>query len=561
MIKRCAATGTEFEITEEDLQFYDRVSPTFAGKKCAVPPPSLCPEARLRRRLSWRNERTLYRRKCDHSGKEIISTYAPEAPFPVYDHKIWMSDAWDPLTYGRDYDPNRPFIEQFGELLHAVPMFSLFHQQDNDNCPYTNLTTRNRNCHYIFAATEDEMCFYSTYLFYSRDVADCFFTFNCELCYECIDCTRCYRLFHSLECEGCSFSEFLTGCTGCSNCFGCVSLNKKEFCLFNEQLSAKAYASALRELKSRPGWREEAERRLNELTRITPRKYYSGFQNENFTGDHVLNSKNVESCFDVSKLEDCRFCTWLHQAHDCYDCYAWGLGAELGLENHLCGNSFTRVMFSEECWNSVSNLLYCRACWNGCSELFGCIGLRRSSYCILNKQYAPEEYFRLVPQIIASMEKDGSWGEFFPSSLSPYGYNETVGQEYLPLTREQALNDGFCWRDQPLPGLYSEKALDGAKLPDSIESVDDSICSQAIRCIDTGKCFKITRAELDLYRKLEVPIPRRCFDARYKRRFNKRNPRNLYDRPCDRCGQKIISSYPPDSGGVIVCESCYHGQL
>ena len=28
----------------------------------------------------------------------------------------------------------------------------------------------------------------------------------------------------------------------------------------------------------------------------------------------------------------------------------------------------------------------------------------------------------------------GEWGEFFPSSLSPFGYNETVAQEYFPLT-------------------------------------------------------------------------------------------------------------------------------
>jgi len=37
------------------------------------------------------------------------------------------------------------------------------------------------------------------------------------------------------------------------------------------------------------------------------------------------------------------------------------------------------------------------------------------------------------------MMKTGEWGEFFPASLSPFGYNETVAQEYFPLSREEVL--------------------------------------------------------------------------------------------------------------------------
>ena len=38
------------------------------------------------------------------------------------------------------------------------------------------------------------------------------------------------------------------------------------------------------------------------------------------------------------------------------------------------------------------------------------------------------------------MMKTGEWGEFFPSSLSPFGYNETVAQEHFPMSREEVLN-------------------------------------------------------------------------------------------------------------------------
>jgi hypothetical protein len=32
------------------------------------------------------------------------------------------------------------------------------------------------------------------------------------------------------------------------------------------------------------------------------------------------------------------------------------------------------------------------------------------------------------------MIETGEWGEFFHPSLSPFGYNETVAQEYYPVT-------------------------------------------------------------------------------------------------------------------------------
>jgi hypothetical protein len=69
--------------------------------------------------------------------------------------------------------------------------------------------------------------------------------------------------------------------------------------------------------------------------------------------------------------------------------------------------------------------------------------LRNKEYCILNKQYTKEEYEQLVPQIIDHMTKTGERGEFFPASISPFCYNETVVMEYYPLTKDEALAKGF----------------------------------------------------------------------------------------------------------------------
>ena len=119
--KTCTVSGQPFAIFQSDLDFYTKISPTFAGQKFSIPTPTLCPEERQRRRLAFRNERKLYRRTCDFSGKEIITIYSPEKPYKVFDQKVRWSDLRDPMDYGRDFDFTKSFTEQFHELMREVP--------------------------------------------------------------------------------------------------------------------------------------------------------------------------------------------------------------------------------------------------------------------------------------------------------------------------------------------------------------------------------------------------------------------------------------------------------
>ena len=198
----------------------------------------------------------------------------------------------------------------------------------------------------------------------------------------------------------------------------------------------------------------------------------------------------------------------------------------------------------------LSNASYC----------FGCIGLHNNEqYCILNKQYTKEEYETLVPRIIEKMRKDGEYGEFFPSSLSPFGYNETVAQEYYPLTKSEAIKDGvFSWSDYESPFPTVEKIIPGSKLPDSIESIPDDILNWAIECEVTKKPFRIIKQELEFYRKHNLPIPRRHPDQRYLDRMSLRNPRKLFERKCDKCGKDMITTYAPERTEMVYCEECYN---
>jgi len=203
-----------------------------------------------------------------------------------------------------------------------------------------------------------------------------------------------------------------------------------------------------------------------------------------------------------------------------------------------------------------SNCYYSQMC-QSCKNCFGCIGLKQSEYCILNKQYTKEHYEELVPKIIAKMRDDGEWGEFFPLSLSPHGYNETVAQEYMPLTKEEALAKGFKWRDQEEEVQHVKKNIPADKLPDAISDTPDDVLNWAIICEETTKPFRIVKQELAFYRKHNIPLPRRSPDQRHRDRIALRNPRKLWQRNCMKCEKDIQTSYQPDRPEVVYCEECY----
>ena len=127
-VKQCENCQKDFTIESRDFLFYEKI---------CVPLPSLCPECRQMRRMSFRNERTLYRRKCDKTGKDIISVFASDAPYTVYDQAYWYSDQFDPMQYSFEFDFSRPFFSQFGEFMRSMPWPSL-RIEACENSDYSN---------------------------------------------------------------------------------------------------------------------------------------------------------------------------------------------------------------------------------------------------------------------------------------------------------------------------------------------------------------------------------------------------------------------------------------
>ena len=222
------------------MEFYEKISPTFDGKKFQIPTPTLCPEERERRRIIWRNERKLYRRKCDATQKPIISIYSPDKPYKVFDQKIWRGDSRDPMDYGRDFDFSKTFTENFHALLSEIPFPSLL-AIDNENSEYVNFSSWNKNCYLVFESDNNEQCFYLSHCFRNKYCIDCIYCNESEKLYECTDCISCYQLSFSNNCVRCNNSIALSDCRGCSNCIDCYGLINKQYHYQNKPFSPEKF--------------------------------------------------------------------------------------------------------------------------------------------------------------------------------------------------------------------------------------------------------------------------------------------------------------------------------
>lgn len=553
MTKTCTTCSQSFEITDEDLAFY---------RKMDVPPPTLCPDCRLQRRLAFRNFRNLYDRKCDFSGRQIISMYAPTAPdgkptpYTVYDQDIWWSDQWDPKSYGMEVDFNRSFFDQLGELLQKVPKFSV-HNVLAENCQYSNLVFGSRNCYLVFGCIQSEDCYYGHIVWESQNCVDCLYVLTCELCYECVDCLKCYNLKFSRDCENCRDSAFLLDCKNCSDCFGCVGLRNQQYYIFNQPYTKEEYMKKMQQFDfCQPEQVRKVQEVVRELSAQQPFLYMHGSNAENCSGDYIYSSRNVHSSFDVKRSEDLKFAYTVKEFKDAYDVNFSGNPTELVYDSLTVGGR--NIRFSHLCLNECHNVTYGDGCF-GCKDCFGCSGLKKAQYCILNKQYTKQEYEDLVPRIVEHMKKTGEWGEFFPIRLSSFSYNETIAQEYFSLTGAQASQLGATWR----PEKEERAKYYGSDIviPDNIEDVQDSICDKVLSCEISGKYYKIIPQELRFYRQMKLPIPKKCPDERHQARMQLRNPRKLWDRTCMQCRTAIQTTYAPDRPETIYCEKCYLARM
>lgn len=543
LLRTCRVSQRPFLVTEWERSLLERMG---------LPLPTLCSDERHRRRLSYRNDRRIFRRTCELSGKPIVSAYSPDSPCRVYAPESWWGDGWNPLDYARAVDFTRPFLEQVNDLRREVPRLALVNV-NGENSEYCLNTLNNKNCYLVFGGDNNEDCRYGVLNMFCRDAADVYWVNRSELVYDCVDCHGCYNVLYSQNAWSCRDSAFLYECRSCEYCVGCVGLRFAKYCLFNEQLSPEQWKAAVERLElHRASGVDAARDRFSALKRQFPHRHAFLMQAEDCTGDYITRAKNCVGCFNVEgpaeDMKDVIFGGW-EGSKNLLSTNNVGIRTEMHYETSYC-NTGSNCAFCHYAW-STSNALYCDLVMHS-HDLFGCVGMKRAEYCVLNTPYSRAEYFALRERVIEHMKETGEWGEFFPMEHSPWAYNETAAQDFYPLAKERALELGLRWKDEErLTRSVSDE------LPDSIEDVDDAIMKRVLVCERTGRPYKIIPQELAFYRKLGIPLPRTAPETRHEERLAKRNPMRLYNRLCDRCGDELQSTYAPERSETVYCARCF----
>jgi hypothetical protein len=556
--RQCQNCKQDFVIEPDDFAFYEKMK---------VPAPLICHECRSQERTAYRNEFVLYKRKCDFSGKDIISIYSQDKPYKVYDQNVWWSDNWDVMEYGRDYDFTRSFFEQFNDLVCAVPRLSIINRQSTES-DYCNYSNSNKNCYLCFGGHENEDSGYCWYNWKDKNCFDCLSVVKSELTYESNfgnGLYKCSFLEYSFDCVECHFGYNLRGC---QNCFLSTNLRNKQYYFLNQPFSKEDYQEKIKKFQS--GSYEaviKARGILEEQKLKTTRNPLFQRNCTSCYGGDITYSKNIYFGFDGEYSEDSKYAyPKFSNIYNCMDTNKMGYDRSDYSYMAIGCAGLNNSKFCDTCWND-HDLVYCNLCFSS-GDLFGCVGLRNKQYCILNKQYTKEEYEELVLKIIEHMKSTNEWGKFFPAKFSTFSYNETTAQEYTPITQQQAEELGYSWKE-PETKDY-KPTIKAENLADQIKDVDDSVTKEIISCLHNGKCndqctkaFRVTKQELQFYKKMNLPLPRLCSNCRHHARLHQRNPLKLWHRKCmkDGCSNEFETSYSPDRPEIVYCEQCYNSEV
>jgi hypothetical protein len=545
LLKTCLDSGQRFTVDDCDLEFYQRVSPEFAGRKFLIPPPSRAPLQRLRRRFSYRNQIYLFQRH-DAKRRSFFSIFPESAPFPVVPNEEWWSDSWDALSYGREFDFSRPFFEQYFALRSQVPHMAR-HGINLENSEYSSNASEIKNCYLVFNTSRTIDCQYCENVWGSQDCMQCTQTRESELCYDCVACEKCYNLQSSQDCIACADSYYLLGCKSCRKCFGCVNLRHKEYHLFNQPCSVENYDTfiAAQALDSYAA-RQMLAQRVCSFWQQHPRPHEIQQQTEACSGHYIYHSKNVRDSFLVSHGQDLRYCQLAYDGcKDCYDYSIPGLNAELVYEALMCGvnaQSIIGCVFSIGC----SNLFYSSYCVY-CRDCFGCVGLKHKQYCIFNRQYSAEEYTTLAARIAQHMQASAEWGEFFPEQMSPIPYNYSLAQRYFPLDQERAEAQGLGWEPQRV-AAQSEKGAGISSIPDRSRDVTGAYTAVSEL---SQRPFRVTQSEIDIAKQRGFPLPRITYDEAMQQRAELMGGAQLFEHTSAKTGNKLLSPLPPDQSWLL----------
>lgn len=538
----------DFRIEQEDIDFL---------KMLRVPPPNFCPTCRRMRRFVHLSVLQLFQRECAAPGhsEKLISIFPPECPFPLYDYQYFTGDNFDPFQFGRRYEGDSP-LEILLQMRRQFPMPSFLNRDPSSiNSEYTNGGRNLKNGYYVTSSYDVSDAWYSSMLRRSQQIMDSNHLELSELVYEGVSSDHIYNSSFIYFSSACSDSMLLFDCVNTTNSFGCVNLRNKQYYIFNEAHSKEEYEQFMATLQ--PLSRTSLEQHKNKfwaLVRSLPVNASRMIASQDVTGVNIKHSQNLYDVGNSEHSENIRHADVALSHQDSMDFYASGASNHVyGTTNIGSQSSHVRFSVSSK-FITDSEFVFNSKNLSNC---FMCFGLQSKSYCILNTQYEPDEYFALVDTIRTEMLKRGEYADGLGLEFSAQAYNLSSAQYAFPLSQETIRELGGFVAAEPQPNTAGLDLLAPQDVPETIDQVSDEITQQAIQCAVTGRPFRIDPTELEFYRTMGLPIPVNHPSVRIEARYQLAPTGRQYPASCHKCNRKIASMFDPATYQSLYCPDCY----
>lgn len=560
----CRTCVSNFTVTEDEQRLLERLAPTIGGQTFPFPQSKDCPHCRFIHRSAFLNERNLYYRPCDKTGKTVVSNYAPESKHTVYFATYWLSDDWDAQAYAQELNFDEPFFTQYRRLFAKVPRMSI-DQANMVNSDFNNHVDNLKDCYMCVQCGNLENCTYDSYVYGAKNCHDCVLMNDSEGCYTCLNSSDCYEVFFAENTNNSATSMFLKNCESMKDSLMCVNMRHQQYCVRNKQVTKEEFeAERLALLTRMQSDLTGVQAEFDAFAAQFPQPPHLNRRSEDCDGEYLDRCKNCHDAFLGMRSENVYHAYWFVNAKDCIEIDSFDM--ERSYFGQITGGNSYNCHFCVAAWDNCKDVFYSDYCFFDCEGLFGCVGLKRKKYCILNKQYTKEEYETLVPKLIAHMQTSGEWGEFFPMDMSPFAYNESVAQLHAPLEENAVTTRGLRWR-----------ALDQIRVQEkqvSLENIEayrepakaQELLGQVLTCIKTGQPYRMVSQELAFLLQHNLPIPRVAPRQRYIDMLVRMNPIQQTERQCMNahrqdtggpCQNMFLSSHPENGGAIVYCEECY----
>ncbi len=380
-----------------------------------------------------------------YKNKNIISRFPPTKRCNIVSTKQFEQERENLTLYGREYDFEKNIFENIALLNKEVPFPNLINYGGTENCDYADITYNTKNAYLSFNSVWDnENIFFTLGVKWScHNVFNSVMVWNnSENIYSASSIIKSYNVFFSdfiIDSNNIWMSQNLVWC---SECIFCEGLENQKYCIENQNYEKEIYFEKKKEIL----------KNKKNLKKIKTGKTGKNFWSKNAKGSFIIDSENIDNGLKVYQVKEGRNLILTGSEKGDEKMYDVCVGGSWVSANYCwaCSSWTAQNVFISDSIGMSSNIYYSLNI-SDCSFCLGCIGLKNKSFCILNKQYSKEEWYELADKIFATMEKDWVLWEFFPWSLNPFYFNDTMA--YLiddSFTKEEVEKDGFLWRDEKI---------------------------------------------------------------------------------------------------------------